>query len=73
MRSDPVLRPTPANESQRLSALRSYEILDTAMDVMVWLRRLGLGKYEAVFRENEIDETVLPNLTAFSAFFGRGG
>jgi class 3 adenylate cyclase len=34
------------------------------MDVVVWLRRLGLGKYEAAFRENEIDETVLPNLTA---------
>ena len=24
---------------------------------------LGLGKYEAAFRENEIDETVLPSLT----------
>ena len=34
------------------------------MDIVVWLRSLGLGKYEAVFRENEIDETVLPNLTA---------
>jgi class 3 adenylate cyclase len=33
------------------------------MDVMVWLRSLGLGKYEAAFRENEIDETVLPSLT----------
>jgi class 3 adenylate cyclase/tetratricopeptide (TPR) repeat protein len=33
------------------------------MDVVVWLRSLGLGKYEAVFRENEIDDTVLPNLT----------
>ena len=30
----------------------------------VWLRSLGLGKYEAAFRENEIDEAVLPNLTA---------
>ena len=29
-----------------------------------WLRSLGLGKYEAAFRENEIDETVLPRLTA---------
>jgi hypothetical protein len=28
------------------------------MDVVVWLRSLGLGKYEAVFRENDIDETV---------------
>ena len=26
--------------------------------------KLGLGKYEAAFRENEIDETVLPGLTA---------
>jgi SAM domain (Sterile alpha motif) len=29
-----------------------------------WLRSFGLGKYEAAFRENEIDETILPNLTA---------
>jgi hypothetical protein len=34
------------------------------MDPTGWLRSLGLGKYEAAFRENEIDETVLPNLTA---------
>ena len=34
------------------------------MDVVVWLRSLGLGKYEAIFRENDIDETVLPRLTA---------
>ena len=33
------------------------------MDVVVWLRGLGLGKYEAAFRENDIDETVLPGLT----------
>jgi SAM domain (Sterile alpha motif) len=32
------------------------------MDVVVWLRSLGLGKYEAAFRENEIDETVLSDL-----------
>ena len=30
---------------------------------MVWLRSLGLGKYEAAFRENDVDETVLPGLT----------
>jgi hypothetical protein len=29
------------------------------MDIVVWLRGLGLGKYEAVFRDNDIDETVL--------------
>ena len=33
------------------------------MDLGDWLRSLGLGQYEAVFRENEID-TVLPSLTA---------
>ena len=33
------------------------------MDIGGWLRNLGLEKYEAAFRENEIDETVLPNLT----------
>ena len=34
------------------------------MDIGAWLRSLGLEQYEAAFRENEIDETVLPNLTA---------
>ncbi len=33
------------------------------MDVVVWLRSLGLRKYEAIFRENDIDEAVLPSLT----------
>ena len=33
------------------------------MDIVVWLRSLGLSKYEAIFRENDIDETVLPSLT----------
>src|SRR6267378_2328788 len=34
------------------------------MDLRDWLRSLGLERYEAAFRENEIDETVLPSLTA---------
>ena len=34
------------------------------MDVAAWLRSLGLGKYEAAFRDNEVDDSVLPNLTA---------
>jgi class 3 adenylate cyclase len=34
------------------------------MDIGGWLRSLGLERYEAVFRENEITEKVLPNLTA---------
>src|SRR5262245_36093560 len=34
------------------------------MDVAGWLRSLDLERYEAAFRENEIDEAVLPSLTA---------
>src|SRR5262245_4613017 len=34
------------------------------MDIAGWLRSLGLERYEAAFRENEITETVLPKLTA---------
>jgi SAM domain (Sterile alpha motif) len=33
------------------------------MDVVVWLRSLGLGQYEAAFRENEVDDRILPKLT----------
>jgi hypothetical protein len=34
------------------------------MDVASWLRSLGLEQYEAAFRENGVDETVLSKLTA---------
>ena len=34
------------------------------MDIDSWLRTLGLGQYEAAFRDNAIDEKVLPRLTA---------
>ena len=34
------------------------------MDLRDWLRSLGLERYEAAFRENEIDQTVLASLTA---------
>ena len=33
------------------------------MDIVVWLRSLGLEQYEAAFRENAIDVSVLPDLT----------
>jgi class 3 adenylate cyclase len=33
------------------------------MDLASWLRSLGLEQYEAVFRENAIDLSVLPDLT----------
>src|SRR3974390_106318 len=35
-----------------------------AMDIGGWLRGLGLEEYEAAFRDNKIDDTVLPTLTA---------
>src|ERR1700736_559211 len=34
------------------------------MDLAGWLRSLGLEQYEAAFRENAIDDMVLPSLTA---------
>ena len=34
------------------------------MDVVDWLRRLGLEEYKEAFRENRIDDTLLPRLTA---------
>ena len=33
------------------------------MDVAGWLRGLGLGQYEANFRDNKIDADMLPRLT----------
>jgi class 3 adenylate cyclase/tetratricopeptide (TPR) repeat protein len=34
------------------------------MDVADWLRELGLERYEAAFRENDVSAAVLPSLTA---------
>jgi class 3 adenylate cyclase/predicted ATPase len=34
------------------------------MDIAEWLRALGLERYEATFRENDINAELLPNLTA---------
>ena len=41
-----------------------YTARVAVMDVVVWLRGLSLSEYEAAFRENKIDEGVLPKLTA---------
>jgi class 3 adenylate cyclase/predicted ATPase len=38
--------------------------LGAIMDLAGWLRSLGLEQYEAAFRENAIDDMVLPSLTA---------
>ena len=34
------------------------------MDIVAWLRELGLERYEEAFRENEIEAEILPKLTA---------
>ena len=34
------------------------------MDIAVWLRDLGLERYELAFRKDEIDWEALPKLTA---------
>src|SRR5262249_24662153 len=36
---------------------------DPIMDLCAWLRSLGLERYEAVFRDNEIDADILHDLT----------
>ncbi|HXZ18298.1 MAG TPA: SAM domain-containing protein, partial [Roseiarcus sp.] len=33
------------------------------MDIGAWLRGIGLGHYEAAFRDNAIDADLLPDLT----------
>jgi class 3 adenylate cyclase/predicted ATPase len=34
------------------------------LEIGTWLRGLGLGQYEAAFRDNDVDAEVLPQLTA---------
>ena len=34
------------------------------MDIAAWLRELGLERYEAAFRDNDVDAEILPKLTA---------
>src|ERR1700739_4992217 len=46
--------------NQRMIRSRPWS---AAMDVGGWLRNLGLGRYEALFRASEIDADILPELT----------
>src|SRR5271169_1933200 len=55
--------PRNSDPSAALSSPVPTRNWDATMDLGDWLRSLGLERYEAAFRENEIDETVLPNLT----------
>src|SRR6185437_5618195 len=47
----------------RLGLWRGRRSRGATMDVGVWLRSLSLARYEAVFRENDINERVLSSLT----------
>jgi class 3 adenylate cyclase len=38
--------------------------VEATVDVAAWLKNLGLGQYEAAFRDNAIDGDLLPSLTA---------
>ena len=42
----------------------SDRVGEASVDIAAWLHGLGLKQYEPAFRTNEIDESVLPSLTA---------
>ena len=50
--------------SARLYNHKWLAVEGAIIDIGGWLRSLGLERYEAAFRENEINEKVLPNLIA---------
>jgi hypothetical protein len=35
------------------------------VNVVAWLKRLGLEQYDQAFRENDVDAEVLPELTRY--------
>jgi hypothetical protein len=37
---------------------------DHGMDVVAWLRGVGLERYAPAFRDNDVDAEVLPELTS---------
>ena len=49
----------PADLNDHRARLLGYD----KMDIGVWLRSLGLGRYEVAFSDNSIDADVLPDLT----------
>ena len=44
--------------------MRRRRVWAGTMDLRSWLRSLGLEQYEPAFRENAIDNSILPSLTA---------
>ena len=54
----------PGRRSDNLSLADLIGLLENAVDILAWLRELGLERYERAFRENEIAADILPKLTA---------
>ena len=49
--------------SGNLSTADLTALPGNAVDIVAWLRELGLERYEQAFRENEIAADILPKLT----------
>ena len=47
--------------SDTVSAADLIGLLENAVDILAWLRELGLERYEEAFRENEIAAEILPD------------
>ena len=45
------------------SLAHSLNAGEAAVDIAAWLHGLGLGRYEAAFRDNDVEADVLPSLT----------
>jgi hypothetical protein len=45
-----------------MRSCRSSEQRITGMDVVAWLHGLGLEQYAPAFRDNDVDDEVLPEL-----------
>jgi hypothetical protein len=61
------VRTSPVRQLDRLLCVNNHAPTRSWNDTMElggWLRSLGLEQYESAFRDNAVDETVLPGLTA---------
>jgi class 3 adenylate cyclase len=61
--TDPLFLDT-SDPFRRYISPERHRAGDTAVDVASWLRDLGLERYEATFRENDVSGEVLRDLTA---------
>jgi class 3 adenylate cyclase len=57
-------RPIWFEEERNIQGISSPDRREAGVDIGAWLGGLGLGQYEAAFRDNDIDFGLLPSLTA---------